>query len=135
LDLRIFITATAQSKPTVSSTLAASRNSHVLTLSSLVTWFRIIVKQISLPDFSYTWHEISFVTKWTVDASIAICFDVPEHVRTRIEEAVTHPSRSEPTDIYAFHVVILDQFISLLDNSVWALRDALRQIETVSSHP
>jgi hypothetical protein len=66
---------------------------------------------------------------------MALCFDVPDNIQTRIEAGMTHPSsHSAPTtDIYAFHVIILDLFIELFDNSVWSLRNALRQIETVKN--
>ena len=37
----------------------------------------------------------------------------------------------EPVDIYAMHIVILDEFVHLFDASVWAIRDSLRLIEKV----
>ena len=43
-------------------------------------------------------------------------------------------SREQPFgvgDLYASHVIIIDQNLMMFDESVWALRDGVRQIEKV----
>ena len=82
---------------------------------------------------SYTWDEMSFITKWTVDASIVVCFDVPKAVQAGLKTSFKKRPSAELVDIYAMHVTIVDEFVKIFDMSVWAFRDDLRRIEKVHS--
>ena len=103
------------------------------TLISLDTWYRIIVKKVAPMQSSYSWDEMSFFTKWTPHCTLNFCFDVPMTSQIRLRQALD--SDEQPfgvNDLYASHVRILDQILMMFDESVWALRDGVRQIEKVS---
>ena len=103
---------------------------HVLI--GLDTWYRMIVKNVAPMQSSYSWTEMSFYTKWTPNFTLNFCFDVPMAFQVRLRQALD--SRVQPLgvgDLYASHVRILDQILMLFDESVWALRDRVRQIEKV----
>ena len=96
------------------------------------TWYRIIVKNVAPMQSSYSWAEMSFYTKWTPHFTLHFCFDVPMASQTRLRQALA--SGEQPfgvNDFYASHVRILDQILMMFDESVWALRDGVRQIEKV----
>ena len=83
-------------------------------------------------ESSYTWHEMSFHTKWTPNVNVAICFDVPKEIQRSIIKALSlqeHPW--DLYDVYASHAVILEEIVHLFGRSVWAIRDEVRRIEKV----
>ena len=101
-------------------------------LIGLDTWYRILVKNVAPMQSSYSWAEMSFYTKWTAYSTLNFCFDVPMASQIRLRQALD--SREQPFgvgDLYASHVRILDQILMMFDESVWALRDGIRQIEKV----
>lgn len=104
---------------------------HMLT--SPDTWFRFIVKRFKPMHSTYSWFEMSFFTTWTAGSMTSFCFDVPKTAQIRIHQTLA--SRAQPIDledVYANHVILLDEILVLYNESVWALRDGLRQIEKVS---
>lgn len=97
-----------------------------------VTWFRFIVKKVDPMQLSYSWSEMSFHTKWTLNSTVNICFDVPKASQMRLHQALaSSQQRHDVVDIYASHVIILDEILAMFDESVWALRDEVRRIEKV----
>lgn len=64
---------------------------------------------------------------------VILCFDTPEHFRQRLFQALNSSTwtLSEPV-IYQLHAYLIDQIINLYDESVWALRDIVRDVEKVS---
>ena len=103
------------------------------TLTSLDTWYRFIVKKAHPMQSLYSWSEMSFFTTSTTGFTINLCFDVPKGAKTRIYQALA--SGQQPfdiRDIYASHVTLLDEILTMYDESVWAIRDGVRQIEKVS---
>jgi hypothetical protein len=97
-----------------------------------ITWFRLIIKMVDPMQSSYSWSEMSFHTRWTPNSTINFCFDVPKASQFRLHQALA--SRQHPLDtkdIYASHVTILDEIVTVFDESVWALRDGVRGIEKV----
>ena len=105
---------------------------YIHILIGLDTWYRIIVKNVAPMQSSYSWAEMSFYTKWTPHSTLNLCFDVPVAVQVRLRRELD--SREQPLgvgDLYASHVRILDQILIMFDESVWALRDGVRQIEKV----
>lgn len=112
------------------STVSLYETLHVLI--GLDTWYRFIVKKFDPKQSSYSWSEMSFYTTWTTNFTITFGFDVPEASQIRLHRALA--SRQQPCDIrdiYASHVVLLDEILAMYDESVWALRDGVRQIELV----
>ena len=101
-------------------------------LISIDTWYRIIVKNVAPMQSSYSWAEMSFYTKWTPHFTLNFCFDIPMASQIQLRQALC--SCEQPfglNDPYASHVRILDQILMIFDESVWALRDGVRQIEKV----
>lgn len=49
------------------------------------------------------------------------------------QAVVSHQQRLNFKDIYAGHILVLDEILALFAESVWALRDELRRIEKVFS--
>lgn len=111
------------------STFALDR--HLPVLINLDTWFRFIIKKVDPMQSSYFWSEMSFYTIWTADCSINLCFDVPKISQKRLHQALA--SSGDPLDmnVYANHTILLNEVLTMYDESVWALRDGVRQIETV----
>ena len=101
-------------------------------LISLDTWYRIIVKNAAPMQSSYSWAEMSFYTKWTPHFTLNFCFDLP--MASQIQLRQTLGSCKQPfgfNNPYACHASILHQILMMFDESVWALRDGVRQIEKV----
>lgn len=103
-------------------------------LISPATWFRYIIKKVDPKQTTYSWSEMSFYTKWTPSSSVILCFDVPKTSQMRTHQAVvSHQQQLNFKDIYAGHVLVLDEILALFDESVWALRDEVRRVEKVFS--
>ena len=113
----------------------ASLYEYLYMLICLDTWFRFIVKRVDPIQSSYSWSEMSFYTTWTTEFTINLCFDVPKASQMRLHQALNLRQKPFDTrDIYASHVLLLDEVLAMFDDSVWALRDGVRQIEIVSKN-
>ena len=75
---------------------------------------------------------MAFHTKWTPRSATALCFDLPVSVQDRIQLALSKQEQTALLDIYSLQVIILDELIQLFDKSVWAIRDAVRNVEKVN---
>lgn len=76
---------------------------------------------------------MSFYTTWTTDFTINFCFDVPKTSQMRLYQSLaSRQQQFDIRDIYASQVILLDEILAMFDESVWALRDGVRQIEIVS---
>lgn len=75
---------------------------------------------------------MSFHTKWTSQSATALCFDIPASVQDQIQLALSRQEKTTLLDIYSMQVIILDEIIHLFDKSVWAIRDAVRNVEKVT---
>ena len=116
----------------VSNTVMDREQHVVCILICLVTWFRYIIKKVDPKQTTYSWSEMSFFTRWTRASSVTLCFDVPKTSQMRTHQAlVSRQQRLDFRDIYAGHVIVLDEVLALFDESVWALRDEVRRIEKV----
>lgn len=101
-------------------------------LIGLDTWYRMIVKKVAPMQASYSWAEMSFFTKWTPDFALNFCFDVPKSSQIRLRQALDSREQTFAVgDFYASHVTILDEILILFDESVWGLRNGVRQVEMV----
>lgn len=98
----------------------------------LVTWFRFIIKQVIGKEGGYIWNEMTFHTKWTPRSATALCFDLPVSAQDQIQLALSRQEQATLLDIYSVQVIILDEIIHLFDKSVWAIRDAVRNVEKVN---
>lgn len=75
---------------------------------------------------------MTFHTKWSPRLATAICFDLPVSVQDQIQLALSRQEQTTLLDIYSMQVIILDEIIQLFDESVWAIRDAVRNVEKVN---
>ena len=94
-----------------------------------------MIKQIirkARKEGGYTWNEMTFHTKWTSRSATALCLDLPVSVQDQILHTLSRPEHAVLLDIYSIQVIILDEIIRLFDKSVWAIRDAVRQVEKVN---
>ena len=103
----------------------------------LVTWFRFFIKQLAgyssyASDPKYTWHEMGFFTRWLSSGiGSVVCFDIPASSQKRMIDALGFLSQDDiATDAYAFHMLIADEAIKLYDDSVWRIRNVVRNVET-----
>ena len=96
-----------------------------------VTWFCILVKQITPVHPFYQWHELFFHTRWTPHSNSVLCFDIPRPIQAKIEERVSSLDSTDLPNLYALHVPVIEEVIQLYNDSVWALRDEIRRVEKV----
>jgi hypothetical protein len=101
------------------------------------TWFRFLVKKlktdISSSNPPYEWYEMGFLTYCTApNKTIALCFDVPDIFRQRLHDTLNF-SRLRPEDYNksSIHIFLIKEAVDLYDDSVWAIRDVIRNIEKV----
>ena len=100
------------------------------------TWFRFLVKQLktttSIRKPAYVWYEMGFFTHYTVSSkSTLLCFDVPDIFRNRLQESLN--GRSETYSPYDLHSFVINEAVTLYDDSVWTIRDFVRDVENVST--
>lgn len=83
----------------------------------------------------YVWYSIEFFAFQSASGRTSVlCLDTPDRFRLRLLESLkSHGWRFNDPDIYQLHTFLLDQIINLYDESVWALRDVVRNLERVSN--
>lgn len=128
LALETSLMPRVESRDTVSRSPWFFRN----VLSSEDTWYRFIIKKVDPMSSSYFWSEMSFYSTWSREFNVNICFDVPKASQLRIVQGLsTHEQPFDAMDVYASHGIILGEILVMYDESIWALRDGVRQIEMV----
>jgi hypothetical protein len=96
------------------------------------------VKQLGqathLSHHGYEWYEMDFLAlRATSGWTTVLCFDTPDRFRLRLFEALASGPRTltEP-DIFQLYTYLIDQILNLYDESVWSIRDIVRDVEKVS---
>ena len=76
---------------------------------------------------------MGFFVRWTSKGGqVLFCFDIPLVLRDRFQTLFLSPMiMPKLSDIYAPHVLVIDEIIKLFDRSVWSLRDVVRATEMV----
>ncbi|KAH0565181.1 hypothetical protein GP486_001427 [Trichoglossum hirsutum] len=104
-------------------------------LESYSTWFRCLVKMMLKADEltasgkNYKWHEMGIFTRWDrVGSCKVLCVDTPREMASGLEEALAG-STPDLKDPFAMHAPLIDQIVKLYDDSVWAIRHPIREIE------
>ncbi|KAH0547677.1 hypothetical protein FGG08_000166 [Glutinoglossum americanum] len=118
-------------------------------LESYSTWFRCLVKMVlsvdestqsveqatgevnkkTKPGKKYKWYEMGFFTLWDhSDHCRVLCIDTPGDLPSKLQKALAK-SPFDPRDPFAMHAPLIDQVVKLYDDSVWAIRDPIREIE------
>ncbi|KAK4497465.1 hypothetical protein PRZ48_011916 [Zasmidium cellare] len=105
-----------------------------------VSVFRFMIKYVTkvvpkksrpIPDISYDWHILTFVTYWE-QGGVArmLCFNSPPQLKQMIEqslgEASTEVLLAHP---FAFHAIVLEHVAELYDQAIWQFRDFVRDTE------
>ncbi|KAH7193832.1 uncharacterized protein B0J16DRAFT_412397 [Fusarium flagelliforme] len=101
-------------------------------IASLNTWSRFMAKQ--LHDNSHEWYKFNIFTRWIASSqkTILIIFEVPGKHRLR-KVFPTSMHNETLSDPFWFYLHLLEEFSTLQDNSVWAIRDRVRDIEKQKS--
>lgn len=100
-----------------------------------VTWFRVLVKMAARDaNSSYTWHEMTFCSRWTSGRCAILCIGACPLFRELLQDALVQLemklSSSEP---YSLHVPLVEAVVALQEVSVWSVRDIVRGIEKAST--
>jgi len=99
--------------------------------------FRFLVKQLESTGNNqgkYYWHEMSFFSKWVPSCSqTVICFDVPQALYLHLHKTLFLTQQTYQNNVYYLHTKIVEGILDLYDKAVWALRDVVREVESVLS--
>lgn len=113
----------------------------MVTSSAAASWFQFYIKQLQKgvvnpphTKYEYHWYEMSFYIYSLPDnACVAFCFQLPRVLQDRLCEEVTAAVRhGQPEDMMALlQSLIIAEVSKLYDESIWTLRDHIREIEKV----
>lgn len=80
---------------------------------------------------------MGFFTRWLHSGTgSVVCFNVPPSLQKSITDALALlPKEAIACDPYAFHTSIADMIVKLYDDSVWRIRNVIREIETSRYYP
>lgn len=106
-----------------------------VTNAGLGCWLRCLVKiahHCPHTGSGYTWHEMTFFCRWEPSYCMVFCVDTPDGFRVQLEESLdSEHEMLDLTDPFALLIPIVDQIGNLYDQSVWSIRDLIRQAEKV----
>jgi hypothetical protein len=107
-------------------------NTAALTNIVKAIWYSFKVKHVvntkHHTQVPYVWHQIMCIALHFTETSsaIIICLDLPRPVQKKMEAKLTSTNWN---DSLAFHPILLLAVRELYDDSVWALRDLVRDAE------
>ncbi|KAK6005271.1 hypothetical protein QM012_008050 [Aureobasidium pullulans] len=99
------------------------------------TWFRMIVKFIEATpkdaEFTrYQWYEMSFLTNFSNDRNILLCFDTPRSLAWNLLDMLEEEENKDvATGPYGLHQLLLEQLMVMYDESVWDIARIMRNNE------
>ncbi|KAM0215124.1 hypothetical protein ACHAQD_008450 [Fusarium lateritium] len=101
-------------------------------ISSLNTWSRFLVKQ--LHKRGHSWHKFNIFTHWVASSqqTFLVVFEAPKQLglRDRFPDPLLKDSHKDVlSDPFWFYPRLFDELSILQDNTVWAVRDRVRNIE------
>lgn len=80
----------------------------------------------------YRWHEMTFLSLWTPQNSQMLCIATPrefnEHLLHTLAYLLPDIDRADP---YSLHIPLMEVLLTLYDQSVWSIRDIVRDVEKV----
>src|SRR3954454_1228883 len=84
----------------------------------------------------YAWHKMNIFTRWwPTGRNIIISFDTPPLLRMRFPTPLLEDLDSTSIhDPYWIHLRFLEELVALHDDSVWSIRNLVRQTELVRAH-
>ncbi|ETN44072.1 uncharacterized protein HMPREF1541_10937 [Cyphellophora europaea CBS 101466] len=81
-------------------------------------------------DRNYTWFEMDFFTHWTApNRCRVLCIDTPPSFQAALLASLQELSAIRTADGCAMIRAVVTELISVLDRSVWRLRDHVRSLE------
>jgi hypothetical protein len=83
------------------------------------------------PQEQYTWITLSFVAWWTPDQSLILCFGAPQQLQIGLESALKVDPSIKYDNPFALLNPVIDQILKLYDQSIWSIRDQIRNVESV----
>ncbi|KAF1936654.1 hypothetical protein EJ02DRAFT_387029 [Clathrospora elynae] len=99
-------------------------------LQTYKTWFRVLVKAVSPNPPGYSWHEMTFCSRWDPQRCIVLCIGVDLAFQHLLQQALSHMwPRLPPSEPLSLHVPLVQAILELHDLSVWCIRDVIRTIE------
>ncbi|EPS42093.1 hypothetical protein H072_3950 [Dactylellina haptotyla CBS 200.50] len=104
------------------------------------TWFRFLVKQLikggdptrQFPmDYDYKWYKMGFFSTWSQSGHKSIlCLDCPQDLIISVRLSLDNCSNDHfLVDPYSFHQIIIRGIVNIYDNSIWTIRDVVRDVE------
>ncbi|KAF2443470.1 hypothetical protein P171DRAFT_432717 [Karstenula rhodostoma CBS 690.94] len=106
-------------------------------LQSCYSWFRVLVKMAARDaSSSYTWHEMTFCSRWSSDRCAILCIGVSSLLRELLQDALVRLETTLPlTEPYLLHIPLVEAVIAMHDASVWSVREIVRSVEKDRSLP
>lgn len=75
---------------------------------------------------------MNFFSLWEPGRCTILCVDTPGNFREQLEQHVkSEKGQIDLNDPFALHIPLMDQIITLYDQSVWSIRDLIRRVEKV----
>ncbi|EPS39999.1 hypothetical protein H072_6378 [Dactylellina haptotyla CBS 200.50] len=100
------------------------------------TWFRFLIKRLyyqnNAIDYNYTWLKMGFFTSWSPDRQKSVlCLDCTSEFQEFIRKTLETGNNNDPflLDPYCFHIIIIEAIARTIDDSIWALRNIVRETE------
>jgi hypothetical protein len=82
---------------------------------------------------SYTWHEMTFCSRWDSQRCLVLCIGVDLTFQRLLQQTLSCMwHRLPPSDPFSLHVPLVQTILELHDVSVWSIRDVVRSIEKAS---
>jgi hypothetical protein len=101
--------------------------------SSSETWFRVLVKTVSSTPPGYSWHEMTFCSRWDLQGCIVLCVGVDLTFQYLLQQALSRMWLNfPPSEPFSLHVPLIHAIVELQDSAVWSIRDIIRTIEKAS---
>ena len=76
---------------------------------------------------------MTFFSRWDHERCIILCIGVDSLFQKNLESALSRMwSGLPPLNPYSLHVPIIETVIAMQDQSVWSIRDIVRDVEKVS---
>ncbi|KAM3509857.1 hypothetical protein MY11210_006144 [Beauveria gryllotalpidicola] len=101
--------------------------------AGLMTWARFLVKFVQ-PKNKYTWTKLNILTHApAANNQIMLVFDAVPTTRTMLLDSLMDSQRNDETiDPFWIYYRILNDVVALHDESIWSLRNQVRNIECSS---
>ncbi|KAM3553724.1 hypothetical protein ARSEF4850_006781 [Beauveria asiatica] len=100
------------------------------TNAGLMTWARFLVKFVESEN-KYSWTKLNIMTHArTTNNQIMLVFDASHKTQTMLLNSLMNSKRNDETrDPFWIYYRILSDVITIHDDSIWVLRDQVREIE------